>query len=309
MVPTMPEPTTTSAEATRRAETRGLYYGFAGVAIFSLSLPATRLAVAGFDPLLVGLGRSLAVAPLALFFLWRGRSTWPPGNSLPSLAVVAGGIIVGFPVFSAMAMTHLPAAHGAILLGILPLATAMAGTIRAGDRPSPGFWLVRLAGSALVMSYAAYAGAGRPEPADGFLVVAVIAAALGYAEGGRLAQKMSGWQVICWALVLAAPLLAGPVAWLLWRHGATGGPSAWIGFAYVALLSQFIGFFFWYKGLALGGVARVSQVQFAQLFLTLAASALFLGEQIDHVTIAFGTGIAVVLTIGRRMPVHRRLGK
>jgi drug/metabolite transporter (DMT)-like permease len=295
-----------SSAPDRSAETRGLLYGFLGVAIFSLSLPATRLAVAGLDPLMVGLGRSLAVAPLAALLLWRSRTPWPKWSRIPAFALVVAGVIVGFPVFSAMAMTRLPASHGAVLLGIMPLATAMAGTLRAGDRPSLGFWLAGLAGSALVIGYAIKVGAGRPQPADGLLLLAVAAAALGYAEGGRLAQILGGWQVICWALVLAAPLLAGPVAWLVWRHGASAEPSAWAGFAYVALFSQFIGFFFWYKGLALGGIARVSQIQFAQLFLTLAASALFLGEHLDLTTIAFGIAVAVVLVIGRRMPVRRR---
>ena len=296
-----------SSPGDRSAETRGLLYGFLGVAIFSLSLPATRLAVVGLDPLLVGLGRSLAVAPLAAILLWCSSSPWPHWRRLVPLALVVAGVIVGFPVFSAMAMTRLPASHGAVLLGIMPLATAMAGSLRAGDRPSLGFWLAGLTGSALVIGYAVTVGAGRLQPADGLLLLAVIAAALGYAEGGRLAQTLGGWQVICWALVLAAPLLAGPVAWLFWRHGASAPPSAWAGFVYVALFSQFIGFFFWYRGLALGGVARVSQIQFAQLFLTLAASTLFLGEHLDLTTIAFGGAVAVVLVIGRRMPVRRRL--
>ncbi len=297
---------TSSTSADRSTETRGLVYGFLGVAIFSLSLPATRLAVAGLDPLLVGLGRSLAVAPLAALLLWRSGSPRPTSRRLPAFGLVILGVIVGFPVLSAMAMTRLPASHGAVLLGIMPLATAMAGMLRAGDRPSLGFWLAGIAGSALVIGYAVTIGAGLPQPADGLLLLAVAAAALGYAEGGRLAQFMGGWQVICWALVLAAPLLAGPVAWLIWRHGASAGPSAWAGFAYVALFSQFIGFFFWYKGLALGGIARVSQIQFAQLFLTLTASALFLGEHLDLTTVAFGAGVAVVIVIGRRMPVRRR---
>jgi drug/metabolite transporter (DMT)-like permease len=286
-------------------ETRGMLFGFIGVAVFSLSLPATRLAVAGIDPFLVGLGRSLAVAPLAALLLWRSGSRRPALEQIPAFLFVIGGVIVDFPVLSAMAMARLPASHGAILLGILPLATALAGTLRAGDRPSLGFWLAGFAGSALVVAYALIMGAGMPQPADGLLLLAMIAAALGYAEGGRLAQALGGWQVICWALVLAAPLLAGPVAWLIRDRGMAATPSAWAGFAYVALFSQFIGFFFWYRGLALGGIARVSQIQFAQLFLTLAASALFLGERLDPATIAFGLGVAVVLLIGRRMPIRR----
>ncbi len=288
------------------AETRGLLYGFLGIAIFSLSLPATRLAVAGLDPFLVGLGRSLAVSPLAGFLLLINRSRWPGWNLVPSFLIVIAGVIAGFPVLSALAMQSVPASHGAVLLGIMPLATALAGTLRAGDRPSLGFWLAGLAGSALVIGFAVERGAGQPQPADGLLLVAVAAAALGYAEGGRLAQRLGGWQVICWALVIAAPLLLLPVGCLAWRHGLSAPPLDWAGFAYVALFSQLIGFFFWYKGLALGGVARVSQVQLAQLFLTLGASALFLGEHVDLTTILFGVAVATVLVIGRRMPVRRR---
>ncbi len=292
--------------ASPAAETRGLLFGFLGIAIFSLSLPATRLAVTGLDPFLVGLGRSLAVSPLAGLLLLISRSSWPGWKLVPSFLIVIAGVIAGFPVLSALAMQSLPASHGAIVLGVLPLATALAGALRAGDRPSLGFWLVGLVGSAIVVGYAFVRGAGQPQPADGLLLLAVAAAAFGYAEGGRLAQRLGGWQVICWALVIAAPLLVLPVAWLVHNRGLQATPLAWAGFAYVALFSQFIGFFFWYKGLAIGGVARVSQVQLAQLFLTLGASALFLGEHVDLTTILFGVAVAVVLVIGRPMPVHRR---
>src|SRR5471032_474448 len=190
-----PEPAGLS-QPDRSAETRGLLLGFNGIAIFSLSLPATRLAVAGLDPVLVGLGRSLAVSPLAAFLLWRSRPVWPARQNIAALGFVILGVIVGFPVLSAMAMTSLPASHGAVLLGIMPLSTALAGMLRAGDRPSLGFWLAGLAGSALVIGYAVMRGAGIPQPADGLLVLAMLAAALGYAEGGRLAQFMGGWQVI-----------------------------------------------------------------------------------------------------------------
>ena len=292
--------------ASPAAETRGLLFGFLGIAIFSLSLPATRLAVTGLDPFLVGLGRSLAVSPLAGLLLLISRSRWPGWKLVPSFLIVIAGVIAGFPVLSALAMQSLPASHGAIVLGVLPLATALAGALRAGDRPSPGFWLVGLVGSAIVVGYAFVRGAGEPQAADGLLLLAVAAAALGYAEGGRLAQRLGGWQVICWALIIAAPLLVLPVAWLTLHRGLQAKPLAWAGFAYVALFSQFIGFFFWYKGLAIGGVARVSQVQLAQLFLTLGASALFLGEHVDLTTVLFGVAVAIVLVIGRRMPVHRR---
>ena len=284
----------------------GYLFGFVGVASFSLTLPATRLAVAALDPVFVGLGRAVVAAVLAAIVLAVRHAPWPGWALLPRLALVAGGVVVGFPLFSAWAMRSAPAAHGAVVIGLLPLATAMAGAWIAHERPSRSFWLCATFGSTVVAVFALWRGGGAPQAADGLLILAVASAAIGYAEGGRLARTMPGWQVICWALALAAPLLMGPVAWLVWRHGASASPSAWAGFAYVALFSQFIGFFFWYKGLALGGIARVSQIQFAQLFLTLAASALFLGEHLDLTTIAFAGAVAVVLVIGRRMPVRRR---
>jgi drug/metabolite transporter (DMT)-like permease len=288
-----------------RDETRALAYGFVGVAAFSLTLPATRAAVADLHPAFVALARCLVAAVAAGALLAIARVPWPARRHWTSLAIVVAGVIVGFPLFSAIAMRDAPASHGAIVLGILPLATALAGALRGGERPSRGFWLAGLAGSALVVAFALAQGGGRFGPADLALVLAVAAGALGYAEGGRLARDLGAWQTISWALVLSAPLLILPLAWVVAEHGAQASPRGWLGFAYVALLSQFLGFFPWYKGLALGGVARVGQLQLLQPFMTLFASALLLHEAIDAWTVAFAVAVVATVAIGRHMPIAR----
>jgi drug/metabolite transporter (DMT)-like permease len=289
-------------------ELRGFLYGLAGVVIFGLTLPATRLAVAELDPLLVGLGRSLVAAVLAAGALLATRHPWPALGDLPLLAVTAAGVIFGFPAFSALALVSAPAGHGGIILAILPLATAIAGVVIAGERPSPGFWLCGLAGSLAVLGFAGLDGAFASSglgAADLLFLAAIAAAAIGYTSGAILAQRLGGWQTISWTLLLAAPvlalvvpLLAGPINW-------DASPHAWAGFGYVALMSQFIGFFFWYKGLALGGIAKVGQVQLIQTFVTLAGAALLLGERIGPLQIGFAVLVVVIVAIGRRMRVAR----
>lgn len=290
-------------------EVRGLLYGLLAVMAFSLTLPATRVAVAALDPVFVGLGRSLIAALIALFLLVLTRPRLPTRSQWRGLVMVAAGVIVGFPLLTAWAMERVPAAHGAILLGILPMATAAAGALRAGERPSTGFWIAAVLGSILVVGFALLSGAGKPTPPDLALFGAVLAAAFGYAEGGRLAQTLGGWQVICWALVLAAPFLVIPV--LASSPSQAALPSipldAWLAFAYVALISQLFGFFLWYHALALGGIARVSQTQLLQPFFTLFAAGLWFGEHITPLMIAFVIAVVVVVAVGRKMPVQRAL--
>lgn len=288
------------------SETLGTIYGFLGVLGFSLTLPATRLAVSELDPLVVGLGRAFVAAILAAALLWATRQPLPYRNQLKSLLVVVFGVILGFPLLSAWAMQRLPAAHGAVILGLLPLATAIAGTIRAGERPSRLFWVASTAGSITVVSFGFITGAGQLQPAAIALLGAVIAAALGYAEGGRLARVLGGWQVISWALVLAAPLVFLPVTMAVLRHGLVASPIAWLGFGYVSVVSQFIAFFAWYQGLAIGGVARVGQIQLLQPFLTILFSATLLGEKITSITI-LATGIVVAsVALGKKATIERR---
>ena len=286
-----------TAAARRRA---GFSYGLLGVAAFSLTLPATRAAVVGLDPVFVGLGRAVVAAILAAIVLVATRSPFPGWALLPRLAIVAGGVIVGFPLFSAWAMRYVPAAHGAVVIGLLPLATALAAAWLAHERPTRRFWASAVFGSAVVVGFALWQGGGMPHPADLLLALAVVAAALGYAEGGRLARTMGGWQVISWALVLSAPLLAVPTWWVCDDRLALASAAAWAGFAYVSVVSMFLGFFAWYRGLALGGIAAVGQLQLLQPFLTIFASAWLLGERIAAATLVAAALVIASIAIGRR---------
>lgn len=293
-----PTETATSDARPPRAQARlaGVAWGAIGVLAFSFTLPATRLAVAELDGTFVGLGRAAVAAVLAAALLWGTRQKWPPRRLWPRLATVAFGVVVGFPLFSTLALTQVPAAHGAVVVGLLPIATTLMAVLRAGERPSVAFWIASLVGLLTVLVFAVVQGAGRPSLADGLILVAVLLGALGYAEGGALARELGGWQVISWALVMAAPLLLPLVVLCMWQTGLSAGPGAWFGFAYVSVVSMFLGFFAWYRGLALGGVARIGQLQLMQPILTLLWSALFLGEQVTSITVA--AAAAVLASVG-----------
>jgi len=283
----------------------GLLLGLLGVAAFSLTLPMVRLAVVDLDPVWIGLARALAAAlPAAAWLAWTGAAR-PPRELLPRLLIVAAGVIVGFPLFSSIAMRHVDASHGAVVLGVLPLATALAGAWLAGERPSRSYWVCAVLGAALVCGFALRAGGGSLTAADGLLALAVVAAAIGYAEGARVAQRIGGPQTICWALVVSAPLLVLPVAWLSLRHGVDARASAWMGFAYTVLFSQFLGFFAWYKGLAIGGIAKVSQLQLLQPFMTLGFAAIVGSEALRADTWVFGLAVVAVVAAQRMAGVSR----
>jgi drug/metabolite transporter (DMT)-like permease len=289
-------------------EARGMLLGLTGVAIFSLTLPFTRLAVRELDPLFLTLGRALGAAVLAAGWLRMRRVALPGRAALWPLAIVALGCVLGFPLLSSIAMRSVPASHGAVLAGMLPLATALYAALRGYERPSRGFWLVALLGSGLVVAFALGQGGGALQKADLLMFGAIVAAAAGYAEGGRLARTLGGQETICWALVLAAVpaaiLLAAFEGDQVKRLGAVG-PASWLGFAYVTTFSMFIGFFFWYRGLALGGVARVGQVQLTQPFLSLAGAAVLLGETLTLANVGFALAVIATVALGRRMQVRR----
>ena len=287
-------------------ETQGTIYGLLGVLGFSLTLPATRVAVSELDPLIVGLGRAFVAAILAAILLWATRQPLPTCNQLKGLLVVVFGVILGFPLLSTWAMQQLPAAHGAVVLGLLPLVTAIAGVMRAGERPSWQFWIASTVGSITVISFGVITGAGQLQSADLALLGAATAAAFGYAEGGRLARVLGGWQVISWALVLAAPLVVLPITIAVLRHGLVASPTAWLGFGYVSVISQFVAFFAWYQGLAIGGVARVGQIQLLQPFLTIFFSATLLGEKITSSTLAATMIVVASVALGKQAAIARR---
>lgn len=292
------------APALQSAETRGLLLGLVGVAAFSLTLPATRAAVAALGPVFVGTGRAVIAALLGGAFLAAGRHRLPTRAELQALAVVAAGVVVGFPLFTALAMRWVDASHGGVMLGVLPLGTAAAGVVFSRERPSAGFWLAALAGSALVIAFSLAKGAGSLHWADLALLAAVASASVGYAEGARLARSLGSLQVISWALVISAPVLLVPA--LVSAPATLALPlTAWIGFAYVSLVSQYLGFLPWYRGLALGGIARVGQTQLLQPFFTIAAAALLLGETIDATSLTFALLVFAVVVLGRRSRVER----
>ncbi|NJM19663.1 MAG: DMT family transporter [Richelia sp. SM1_7_0] len=285
-------------------ETIGLIYGFLGVLGFSGTLPATRIAVTNFDPIVVGLGRAVIAAAFAIVLLRLTRQPIPHRQYWKSLGIIVGGVIIGFPLLSAWAMQQLPASHGAIVTGILPLATAIVAALRMGEKPSLGFWIASFLGSMTIVTFALIEGNGTIQFADIFLIVAVIAAAFGYAEGGELAKTLGGWQVICWALVLSAPILIIPVTVVVLQKGISASPYAWLGFGYVSIISMFLGFFAWYRGLAIGGIARVSQIQLLQPFLSILLSALFLGEKITYLMICTALIVVISVAIGRKQPIQ-----
>jgi drug/metabolite transporter (DMT)-like permease len=283
----------------------GALWGVVGVLGFSFTLPATRLAVMELDGTLVGLGRAVIAAGAAALLLAATREPFPPRALWGRLALVAAGVVVGFPLFSAWALQYVPAAHGAVIVGLTPAATAVMAVIRAGERPSLGFWLASLLGLVAVLIFAAVQGAGAPMPADGLILIAVALGALGYAEGGQLARTLGGWQVISWALVLSVPVLLPIVAWRAARHGLAASPLAWGCVAYVSLVSMYFAFFAWYRGLAQGGVARVGQVQLLQPVLTFLWSALLLGEEISGAMMTAAAAVLASVALTQRARVAR----
>jgi drug/metabolite transporter (DMT)-like permease len=292
-----------------------MFFGLLGVLSFSLTLPATRLAVSALDPFVVGLGRSVVAALPAAILLYLTKQSRPTPAQWKALAIIALGVIVGFPVCSAWAMKSVDASHGAVVLGMLPLATAVAAFLRAGERPTARFWFSSIAGSLTVVIFSLSSSKGQVSHGDLVLLLGVILAALGYAEGGRLAREMGGWQVMCWSLMLAFPVILGPLLWMIAQHGASAPLSAWGGFAYLSMVSAFLGFFAWYHGLALGGVARVGQVQLLQPFFTFIFAATFLGERFGWKPVICAALVGACILAGRtklRLPWRRKdeiLGK
>ncbi|MGG6265424.1 DMT family transporter [Leptolyngbya sp. AN03gr2] len=285
-------------------ELTGFVYGFLGVLVFSLTLPATRIAVSGFDPVFVGLGRAIVAAALSAILLIATRQPIPPLRFLPRFCIVIAGVVIGFPLLSAIAMRDAPASYGAVITGLLPLSTALCGVWRAGERPSLLFWVFAGLGSALVVSFALLSGNGTTRLADLALLGAVAAAGLGYAEGAVLSRTFGAWQVICWSLLLSAPILFPIVLQHTPSNFSLISPSAVLGFLYVSLFSMFLGFFAWYRGLSLGGVARVGQVQLLQPFLTILASSVFLGEHLTMTTLIFALAVIFCVTLGKRTQIR-----
>jgi len=286
----------------------GLMFGFTAVIAFSLTLPATRLAVTYIDPTLVGLGRSLVVALPALLLLFLLKISLPTKRQWLSLLVVMFGVVICFPWLTSLAMQNVSGAQGGIAVSMIPLFTAISGAVLLGQRPSIGFWLMAALGSILVLVYLFLSKSGAIQSSELILFGASIVCAVGYAEGGRLARDIGGIAVISWALVLSIPFTVVPLTyrWInydfndLWQIPW----QAWAGFLYISIVSQWIAFIFWYRGLAIGGVVRVSQVQLIQPFLTMVFSSVLLGESITLLMMFFAIAVVTTVAIGRRMAAY-----
>ena len=265
-------------------DNKGMILGLITVFLFGLTLPATRYVAQDLNPVFIGLGRAVFAAIVAAFLLFITRQKHPNKQQIKQLIIVAFGVILGFPILTAYAMQTVPASHGGVVLALLPLATAIAGALFAHERPSLGFWLTSLIGSIAVLVFSLYDAEGTLLWGDLLLLLAVISAAMGYGMGGQLAKQLGGWQVICWALVIALPFIILPAYLNAPKDFSAVPVLVWINFSYLALVSQLFAFFIWYKALAIGGIARVSQTQLIQPFYTLMAAALFLEEALSGMT-------------------------
>jgi drug/metabolite transporter (DMT)-like permease len=288
-------------------ESKGMILGFLGVAAFGLTLPATRFIVPYFDPIFIGLGRAVIASVVAAFILIATKQSRPTRHQLMQLSVVALGVVLGFPVLTAWAMETVPASHGGVVLGVLPLATATAAVIVSGEKPSAVFWIFSLIGSIVVVTYSLLQGFGSFQLGDLLLIGAILSAGMGYALGGKLSKELGGWQVICWALVISFPFIIFPAWMQAPEENFSNLPlNVLLSFLYLALVSQLFGFFLWNKGLALGGIARVSQTQLMQPFVTLLASAYLINETVSLQTILFAVLVVCIVAIGKKMPVYQR---
>ncbi|WP_051898303.1 DMT family transporter [Sciscionella sediminilitoris] len=288
----------------------GLLWGLLGVTAFSFTVPFTRVAVAsgGMSPLFIGSARAVIAAVLAAAALALTRQRLPRGVQWARVAVVAGGAVVGFPLLTSFALTTAPASHGAVVIALLPSATAVLAVLRGRERPPKPFWIMAGLGAIAAVVFAALQGGGFAglHWSDLLLFGAVLACAIGYAEGGLLARELGAWQTMSWALVLAAPLMIALTAVSMTGRPPSGGAPEWAAFAYLAVVSAFLGFFAWYRGLAIGPMTRVSQVQLVQPVLSICWAALLLGERLTWPTVLGGlavigcAGVAVRARFGQR---------
>ncbi|WP_313430838.1 DMT family transporter [Siminovitchia terrae] len=289
-----------------RKEKVGLLLGLVGVICFSLTLPATRVAVEYFGATVVGLGRTIVASILVILVLIIRKEKLPSARQFKSLVIVSLGAVLGFPLLTSWAMESLPVSHGAVELALLPLATAGFAILRAGEVPSLKFWISSIVGSLAVIIYAAYLGFGQLQYADLALLGAVIILGLSYAEGGKLAQELGSWQVIAWAIIIAAPFFIVPVFLNVTGEMLHAPLTAWVSFIYLAVVSQFLAYVAWYSGLAMGGISRVSQIQYLQPFLMITFAALFLNESITLFTILMAVIVVFSVIFGKNAAVVKK---
>lgn len=278
----------------------GWINGFLGMLIFSGSLPATRAAVLDFDPLFLTVARASIAGILALMLVIVLKGQRPNRAQTLSLIVVALGVVIGFPLLTAFALQHVTSAHSIVFLGLLPLATAIFGVIRGGERPRPAFWICSCLGSLLVMGYAFSQGIAASLTGDLLMLASIVVCGLGYAEGARLSRELGGWQVISWALILSLPLMLVLALFTRPVSFSDVSEAAWFSLGYVSLFSMLIGFIFWYKGLAQGGIAAVGQLQLLQPFFALALAATLLHESVSLMMVFVTLGVIVCVAGSRK---------
>ncbi len=280
---------------------RGLLLGILGVLVFSLTMPMTRIALAGdaMSPWFAWSGRAVLAAAAGAAYLLLSRARRPPRQALWPLLGTTAGVVFGWPLLNTIALQSVPSSHAAVVNGILPLATAVIGARLNRERLSGRFWLCAIGGTAMVCGYAFVRAAGTLHTTDLLMLIAVVLGGLGYACGALAARHMSGPEVISWALIIGLPVTS-----LIFVRNLPVQPAAislpsWLAFIYLGLMSQWIGFFFWYRGLLLGGIAKVSQVQLTQLFITLGFSALLLGEAIEAAMLVVAAATVALIVVGR----------
>ncbi|MDV3126087.1 DMT family transporter [Mycobacterium sp. 21AC1] len=271
----------------------GLWWGLLGVVAFSFTVIFTRVAIGGLSPLFIGAGRAVVAAALATTALAWTRQALPRGNQWLRLVVVAAGVVAGFPLLTSYALTTVDASHAAVVIALLPAATAVCAALRARERPPRVFWITAAIGAVAAVAFAMLQGGGfgHLSWADLLLFGAVVACAIGYAEGGLLARDLGAWQTVSWALVVAAPVMIILVALSVVQQPPAASPTQWAAFGYLAVVSMFLGFFAWYRGLAIGPIAQVSQVQLVQPVMTLCWAALLLHEHLTWLTVLGGTAV------------------
>lgn len=281
-------------------EQLGLLLGFVGMVLFGGTLPATRLAVSEIDPFALTALRAAMAGLCSLALLIALRRPLPPRALWPQIVIAMICVVILFPLFMALGMQTVDASHGGVVLGVLPIATALVAVAITHERPRLLFWIASLAGAALVIAFALRQGGGAMSSGDLLLFAAVAVSAIGYAFSGRLTASMPGWEVISWVLVIALPVSI-PAAWFTMPADILQLPAKpLLGLIYVTLFSQWIGFFAWNAGLAMGGIARVSQVQLLQPFVTFGLAALFNGETITWQIAAFAAAVVATVAISTR---------
>jgi drug/metabolite transporter (DMT)-like permease len=290
--------------------TAGARWGLLGVLAFSFTVPFTRIAIGGLSPMFIGSGRAVVAAVLAVLALSATRQRWPSARQWVRLVVVAGGIVVGFPLLTSYALTTAPAGHAAVVVGVLPAATAVMAVLRGHERPAPSFWVFAALGAVAAVTFGSVqnGGLGHLQWSDLLLFGAVLAGAVGYAEGGLLSRELGSWQTVSWALVVAAPVMAALTTLAVVQEPLDATPVQWLAFAYLGVVSMFLGFFAWYRGLAIGPMSQVSQVQLVQPVMTIAWAGLLLHEPIGWATIVGGLAVMACAALAVRTRLRASSG-